>query len=269
MAIGTPYLIVLAGEDVTTATTSFGPTVTATTTAGDCIVAFCANSNSVPTGCSDSKGNLYVSAATESVTGFKIYAYVAAYGSGGSGTATAALVSGTDTITFTFASTGVTNTSLLLGAAGCSGIVNTSPVDAAGTLTAGVTVASTSPAVTGGTTLAQASEWIVAGLFAGAASLAPSGWSDAFVSFGSVEAAGGADWLTVASEVVSATTAQDAACTITSAKWGMVQVALKAAAGGGTNASAGLAQALTSEALGADDSTLASSVSLGMTIQGV
>jgi hypothetical protein len=263
MAIGTPYLVVLAGSVVTTATTLLQETVTATTTAGDCITAFCANSNSVPTGCSDSKGNIYVQEITESVAGFKLYGYVAAYGSGGSGTATAALVSGTDWIKFTFASTGVTNTSLILGAMGCSGIVNTTPVDAAGTLAAGVTVASTSPAVTGGTTLAQASEWIVTALFAGSASGTPSGWSDAFTSFGTLQPLSGSDWLTVASEVVSATTAQDAACTITSAKWGIVQVALMAASGGGTNASAGLAAA-TGVPLASPDS-----VTLNMTIQGV
>jgi hypothetical protein len=262
MAIGTPYLIVLAGEVVTTATTSLTETVTATTSAGDCIVAFAANSDVVPTGCSDSQGNIYVQEEIESVSGFKLYGYVAAYGSGGSGTPTTPLVSGTDTITFTFGSTGSTNTSLVLGAAGCSGIVNTTPVDAAGTLAAGVTVASTAPAVTGGTTLAQASEWIIAGLFAGAASGTPTGWSDSFVSLGTLQPLSGSDWLTLASEIVSATTAQDAAATITSAKWAMVQIALKAAAAGGTNASAGLASASAVPAL--DDGQ----VSLNMTIQG-
>ena len=261
MAIGTPYLVVLAGEVVTTATTSFSHTVTTSTTAGDCIVAFAANSDDAPTGCSDSQGNVYASAETESVSGFKLTAYVAAHGSGGSGTATAALVSGTDTITFTFASTGTNNTTLVLGAMGCSGIVNTSPVDTAGTLAAGVTTAGTAAAVTGGTTLAQASEWIVAGLFGGAASGTPSGWSDSFVSLGTLQPLSGSDWLTVASEVVSSTTAQDAAATITSAKWAMVQVALMAAAGA-TNASAGLPASTAATSAGA-------SVSLSMTIQGV
>jgi hypothetical protein len=262
MAIGTPYKIVLAGEVVTTATTSLAATATASTTAGDCIVAFCANSDDAPTGCSDSKGNIYVSEETENISGFKLFAYVAAYGSGGSGTATAALTSGTDTITFTFGSTGSTNTSLILGAMGCSGIMNTTPADSAGTLAAGTTTAGTAAAVTGGTTLAQASEWIVAGLFAGSASLTPTGWSDSFTSLGTLQPLTGSDWLTIASEVVSSTTAQDAAATITSAKWAMVQVALMGASSG-TNASAGLPAAT------AVPPAPAALVSLGMTIQGV
>jgi hypothetical protein len=259
MAIGTPYLIGLNSVEFTTANTTYLLTVTTSTTAGDAIAAFALNTNTAISAISDTKGNVYN--ASVSTLAPKTYSWYSTYGSGGPGTPTAALVAGTDTISITFGSTGVTATDVAIGAAGCSGITqSTSALDSNGTASAGPTT-STSPAITGTTTLAQASEWIIVGLENATGGGTPSGWGS-FTSLGTTQCPGSGNYLTLASLIVSATTAIDASATITSAKWAMLQLALEAATAGGTNASAGLASASAVPAL--DDSQ----VSLAMTIQG-
>lgn len=221
MAIGSPYTVVNSGETVSTATTTFGPTVTSNTSIGDCIVVVVLNSNTTVSGVADSQGNSYTLAKSDTATSIKSYIFTCQG-------AVHALASGVDTITATFGSTASTTTRITIFARGCSGITASGAVDANGTANNDSNAGSTSPAITGTTTLSVTAEWLVAGLFTASTGGTPSAWSDSFVSAGTNNGGGGTALLTVADEVVSAKTAQAAAATIVSAKWVIIQVALTA-----------------------------------------
>ena len=77
-------------------------------------------------------------------------------------------------------------------------------MDANGTANNDSNAGSTSPAITGTTTLSVTAEWLVAGLFTASTGGTPSAWSDSFVSAGTNNGGGGTALLTVADEVVSA-----------------------------------------------------------------
>ena len=219
MAIGSPYTVVNSGTTTSGTTTSFAPTVTSNTSAGDCITVAVLNNNTTVTGVSDSQGNTYTLAKSDTATSLKCYIFTCQG-------AAHALASGVDTITATYASAG-TGTRVIVFARGCSGITASGALDANGT-------ANNEPQrrvhVTRDHrhhTLSVTSEWLVAALITASGAGTPSGWSDNFVSAGTNSTAG-QPILTVADEVVSANTAQNAAATITSAKWVIIQVALTA-----------------------------------------
>ena len=260
---GTPYAIVSSAETVSSGS-SYQTTITGSTSAGDGIVVCVLNNDTAVSGVTDSQGNVYILAESEAPAGMKVYVFVASYGSGGVGTPTVKLVSGTDWIQANYATIGASSEVAII-ARGCTGVVNSSPVDSNGT--AAATNTSSSPAVTGTSTLAQASEWIVAALGHANSTSASSGWSDAF-TVEQVLHNSGEPFFEVADEVVSSTATQTASCSITSSgKWSLVQVALELAgpASQGTAALSG-SGSLTASGYFAGASSLSGSGSLASSV---
>ena len=226
MAIGSPYSVCGAAAAAGSATlqvtagsltggTGFG------TNGGDAIaVALSGNSAAaLPTGVTDSQGNVYVQAVLDTARQPSLGLWVAfANAAGGP---TIPLVNGTDWIKGAFG--GTAGVKALLARA-CGGIVQASAIDQTAH-SDGATGTSPTSGATG--TLALPSEWAVAAITDGAAGGTPSSWTGGFVA---VSTQGTGPFLTLADQIVSATTALTAGATIVSATWECALVTLKAAA---------------------------------------
>lgn len=218
MAIGTPYTVVADDESVSTATTTFQTPVTHDVGSGDAIKVHVLNNNTAVTGVTDSQGNLYTLASSETPSGLHVYTFVAL-------NATPLTVAGSDWIKATFGSTGTTSTNLAIIARACSGIAASAAVDSA-TTSAGATATSTAVDTGASGTLGQAAEWVSFVIGNSNAGGAPSGISGGFTQQVQ-DHPGGSPYLTICEQVTSATTPLDGSATIASAKWAAYLVGLK------------------------------------------
>lgn len=208
-----PYLLVSGAEAA--GTTTFQITVTASTTAGDAIVVGATwNSGNSNPSCIDSQGNSYALTTVDTAQTSKGAIFVALN--------TTRLVNGTDWIKVTYTNTVAIMT---ISAMGCSGILHTGGVDVA----IHANGSSTAPSSGSSGTLAQASEWLFALIASGNPGGVPSGWSDNFAQAATAQSGTGQHG-TIASEVVSATTAQTASATVLTTNWCCHLVSLRAKA---------------------------------------
>ncbi len=205
----TPYTI--GGAGIAPGSSAVIFTVTTTTAAGDAI-AVAASSNTfgeTVTSITDSKGNTYFPIISDYQQQTGISAYAALN--------TKNLVAGTDWIEASFS--GSSGSKVIL-ARGCNKVVsvdqNTANDAASGLFpTAGPTG-----------TLDQSSEWAIAFLVNGNAGGFPGNWTGGFVPQFSELSSAGNQYLSVADQITSHTTALTAGASITSARWAMLVVTL-------------------------------------------
>ena len=206
-----PYLIGTADSNANSATLTIA--VATATAAGDAIVVAAANSGTTAvSGVTDSKGNTYTS-ETSTASQISTSVWVA------NGPTTALTTS--DTITVTYAAT---NTNVKAAVAG--GVTGYSAVDV--TPAPASNGGSINPSIASGT-LAQAAEviWFIFANGNGGGS--PTGFTNC-TSLGTASG-NSAEFLTLAYDVVSATTSVTGSCTIATTKWAALCVSLKALAG--------------------------------------
>ena len=228
---GVPYTVCVS---TSTGSSSHAITVATGSTAGDAIVVSASSNSGNINSCADSKGNKYVLGQSQSGVALAVSIFVATTAADGVSPTVALTTS--DTITVTFANSAAAQCVI---ARGCSGVSLVNPVD----VNIGAAATSTAPSSGSTGTLSQASEWAVAALADSNGGGSPTSWTGGFTAR-STQHTGVTEWLTVADQTVSATTALTAGATIVSAQWCMALVTLQfvatgASFGGGGGSSAG------------------------------
>lgn len=216
--LGTPYTLV-SGTGAPNLSNTLQVTVEASTATGDAFVVGAGSDGSgvTVTGVTDSQGNAYTLAKSDYNQSDGLAVYVALNAK--------KLVSGVDWIKATFSGTAGAKT---LNGRGCSGIATSGAVDVA---IAADAASGTAMSVGPSAALAQGSEWAVAFSTNGNGGGQPTSWTGGFTAADTAHYSNN-QYQTVADQVVTSTAALTAGATITSSKWAMVLVTLKA--GGGT-----------------------------------